>query len=64
MVINPIIGFYIPIIRIPSLKVGWVYPQTKRLLTMAHIIRVDMNKKDDLEKKNIETVYGNTFYIS
>ena len=25
--INPIIGFYIPIIRIPSLKVGWVYPQ-------------------------------------
>ena len=27
MVINPIVGVYIPIIRILSLKVGWVYPQ-------------------------------------
>ena len=27
MVINPIVGVYIPIIRIPSLKMGWVYPQ-------------------------------------
>ena len=30
MVINPIIGFYIPIIRIPSLKVGGLPSPTKR----------------------------------
>ena len=32
------VGVYIPEIRIPSLKVGWVYPQKNATtLTMAHI---------------------------
>ena len=31
MVINPIVGVYIPIITIPSLKVRWVYPQHREL---------------------------------
>ena len=36
MVINPIVGVYIPIIRIP-IKGGMTIPQKKRLLTMAHV---------------------------
>ena len=36
-VINPIVGVYIPIIRIP-IKGGMTIPNTTRLLTMAHII--------------------------
>ena len=36
MVINPIIGFYIPIIRIP-IKGGMTIPQKTRLLTMAQV---------------------------
>ena len=38
--INPIVGVYIPIIRIP-IKGGMTVPQKKRLLTMAHIIRFE-----------------------
>ena len=48
--INPIPqGFYIPIIRIPYLKVGWVYPQHKELIdpgtcdqVSMHIVQVPM----------------------
>ena len=36
MVINPIVGVYIPIIRIP-IKGGMTIPKKTRLLTMAHV---------------------------
>ena len=41
MVINPIVGVYIPIIRIP-IKGGMTIPNKKRLLTMAHIITYNL----------------------
>ena len=36
MVIDPIVGVYIPIIRIP-IKGGMTIPNITRLLTMAHV---------------------------
>ena len=41
--INPIVGVYIPIIRIP-IKGGMTIPRKTRLLTMAHISYVSGNR--------------------
>ena len=56
MVINPIVGVYIPILRIP-MKGGMTIPKKTRLLTMAH---VDLSNLELLRNQSVGEQFGVT----
>ena len=63
MVINPIVGVYIPIIKGSVIKGGMTMPNKTRLLTMAQITGISSHNSNGARPVESNSVQNCRFYI-